>query len=157
RGIYEHSLDGIYQGSLEGRVLSANPALARMLGFESPEALIAQLTDVGHQVYVNPAERDALMADLRRAGVVLGREVEAYRRDRHRFWVSINARVEKDASGRPLYIEAFVNDITVQRRADAERQARKVAEAANLAKSRFLASMSHELRTPLNAIMGFAQ
>ena len=156
RAMYEHSLEGIYQVSLEGRMLNANPAMARILGYGSPDELVAELTDIQHQLYANPDERESFLTSALQHGS-LRREVELCRRDGERIWASINARVVFDEAGRPSLIEGFITDITEHKRAAAERQRREVAEAANRAKSTFLARMSHELRTPLNSIMGFAQ
>jgi len=64
RGIFENVVEGLYQSSLDGRFLKANPALARILGYESPEDLIASLIDIRHQFYVNPADRDTLLAAI---------------------------------------------------------------------------------------------
>ena len=156
RAMYEHSLEGIYQVSLEGRMLNANPAMARILGYGSPDELVAELTDIQHQLYANPDERESFLTSALQHGS-LRREMELCRRDGERIWASINARVVFDEAGRPSLIEGFITDITEHKRAAAERQRREVAEAANRAKSSFLARMSHELRTPLNSIMGFAQ
>jgi hypothetical protein len=57
RTIFENAVDGIFQTTLDGHYLSANPALARIYGYESPEELIANLTNISKQLYVDPNRR----------------------------------------------------------------------------------------------------
>jgi PAS domain S-box-containing protein len=176
RGIFENSLEGLFQSSFEGQFLSANPAMARILGYHSPEELVTVITDIKQQLYVQPDDRDAMVSDILEKGEVFGREVQFYRKDRQAIWVSISVRTTRDDAGKPLFIEGFLTDVSDRRRAEEElkkhrdhleelvrertaelTEAKERAEVANEAKSSFLANMSHELRTPLNGILGYAQ
>jgi PAS domain S-box-containing protein len=121
RSIFEHSSEGIFQNTLEGRFLSANPALARMLGFDSPEELIRERGDIERQGYTNPIMRDKFKQTLEQNGFITGFEYEVYRKDGAKIWVAENARVVRDAEGRALYYEGSVHEITERKRAEAER------------------------------------
>ena len=112
RNIFENAVEGIFQTTLEGRLLSANPALAQMFGCESPEELIHSVSDIGTQIYLNPDRRIDLMEILKREGVAHNFEFEAKRRDGTSKWASINARIIKDPKDRMLYIEGTMEDIT---------------------------------------------
>jgi PAS domain S-box-containing protein len=122
RSIFEHSSDGIFQNTPEGRFLSANPALARMLGFDSPEELIRGRGDIGRQGYADPSMRDEFKQALEENGFITGFEYEVYRKDGAKIWVSENSRIVRDIEGRALYYEGSVQDITERKRAEAERQ-----------------------------------
>jgi PAS domain S-box-containing protein len=135
RSIFEHSIDGIFQNTPDGHYLSVNPALARMLGFASPEELIHDRDNIARQSYVDPAMRERFKQALEENGSVTGFEYEVCRKDGSKIWVSENARVVRDGEGRALYYEGSVQDTTERRRAEAAltRTQLRLAEAQQIA------------------------
>jgi PAS domain S-box-containing protein len=118
RGIFENALEGLYQSTLDGRFISANPALASILGYSSPEELLAGVTDIRRQLYVNPEDRDRLLEAVLHQGKTFGFEVQYYRRDGSKIWVSISARLRYDEQGNPTVIEGFLSDINTRKQAE---------------------------------------
>ncbi len=116
RAIFESAGEGIFQSTPEGRYLTVNPAFARILGYDSPEELIQQCTDIARQVYVQPRDREELKRRLDEHGVVTGLEHESYRKDRSTVWVSLNARAIRDADGKVILYEGSIEDITERKR-----------------------------------------
>jgi len=158
RSIFENAAEGLCQTTPQGRYLSANPALARILGYASPSALIEGITDINQQLYVKPNRRAEFIAAMQANPVVSGFESQVYRQDGSIIWISENSRAVRDATGRIVCYEGTVEDITESKEASvALKQAKEAAVAASRAKSTFLANMSHELRTPLNAIIGYGE
>ncbi|MEA5539792.1 response regulator [Limnoraphis robusta Tam1] len=158
RSIFENAAEGICQTTPQGRYLSANPALARILGYASPSALIEGITDINQQLYVKPNRRAEFIAAMQANPLVSGFESQVYRQDGSIIWISENSRAVRDATGRIVCYEGTVEDITESKEASvALKQAKEAAVAASRAKSTFLANMSHELRTPLNAIIGYGE
>ncbi len=133
RDIVENALEGIFQTTVEGKVLSANPALARTLGYDSPGELIAGVGDVTSSLYVDREQRDELLSLLRERSGVTGYETQLRRKDGEAIWVFISARMVRDDAGRPLSIEGFLTDITERRLAeeDLRRMNERFALAAN--------------------------
>jgi PAS domain S-box-containing protein len=123
RGTYENALEGIWRVSPDGRVLSANPAMARILGYSSPDELVASVSDIKRQLYVHPQERNGLLLALAEGAAIVGRELEFYRKDGQRIWVLSSGRPVHDEAGHLLFVEGFVADITSRKRAEEERQA----------------------------------
>jgi PAS domain S-box-containing protein len=105
RKIFEGSVQGIYQTTLEGRFIKANRALARMLGYGSAEELIGTVTDIGSQLYVNPADRQRLKSLLSTRSSLSDFETRFYRRDGSQVPVSISVRLVYDENDLPQYLE----------------------------------------------------
>jgi PAS domain S-box-containing protein len=123
RAIFENSIEGIFQSTLEGRFLTVNPAFARMLGYASPQEMIATVTDIARQVYVEASRRDEFVRSMAEQGSVSGFEFQMHRKDGGSLWVSENVRTVRDAEGRILYYEGTVEDITERKQmADELRQ-----------------------------------
>src|SRR5581483_3705375 len=122
RSIFENAGEGIYQTTPDGKFLTANPAIARILGFNSPEELIRERTDIARQGYVDPKRRDEFKRVMERDGSVSGFECEVYRKDGSAVWVSETARAIRDDKGKILFYEGFFKDISERKRAEKELQ-----------------------------------
>jgi PAS domain S-box-containing protein len=134
-----------------------NPALARIYGYESPEQLQREITDIGQSLYLDPNRRTEFLMLMAQDGRVLDFISQIRRRDGSVIWIVENARAVTDDEGQFLYYEGTVGDITQQHESeDATRRALAETQEAVRAKAAFLAAMSHELKTPLNAILGFS-
>lgn len=135
RSIFENAAEGIYQITPDGRFTTANPMLARLLGYESPEELMESITN-SEQIYVDPARWVEIMAQLREQGTVAGFELQAHRKNGSTIWLSGNARALWTSEGRFLGYEGSMQDITAQKHAESElykrdRLLQGVAEATN--------------------------
>jgi len=118
RSLYERSIEGIYQTTPEDRFLSANPALARMVGYDSPEELMAAVEDVGTRLYARAADREHVKRLLAEEGMVRGLETRWLDRDGRELWVRLNARAVRDEEGNVVCFEGTVEDITERKRAE---------------------------------------
>jgi PAS domain S-box-containing protein len=118
RKLFEGSVEGIYVTTPEGEILNANPALARMMAYGSPEELIRGISDISHGVYVDPQARVQYQELMRRYGMVREYEYQVRRRDGSILWLSDSAAAIRDESGTIVRYEGTVRDITDQRRAE---------------------------------------
>ncbi len=156
RAIVENAASGIYQVTPEGHYLSANPAMARILGYDSSDEILRDVRNANAEIYYNGRDRERQLHDALRHGSV-NVECEVHRKDASIIWVQENLRAVKDDHEQLLFYEGSMEDITQRKDTEiALREAKVLSDLANRSKSEFLANMSHELRTPLNAIIGFS-
>ena len=111
RSIFENSVEGIFQLAPDGQIISGNPALARIFGFES-------LEEITHLTRLETAYFHDLSHLIREQGSVLGYEVQEERQDGSPMWISISARAVYDQLGELAYYEGTVQDITEHKRAE---------------------------------------
>lgn len=152
RAIIDSSLDMIVVVDEHRRIIEFNPAAQRAFGYRSDE-MLGRSIDL---LYADQQFSEHIYATARQQGRYV-HEVVNRRKDGSEFEGLLSASVLRDGAGEILGVMSVSRDITDQKRAVAElRKAKEAAEAANQAKTEFLATMSHEIRTPLNAIIGMA-
>ena len=127
RSIFENAVEGIFQTTIDGRFLTANPAMARMFGYGSPEELLEAISNIGDQLYAESERRKEFNRLVARDGFVSGFEAQMLRKDGSPVWVSVHARAVYDAGGTVSGYEGTVEDITERKRA--EEALREIREA----------------------------
>ena len=153
RDLVENASEGIYRSDAKGRVLWANPAFVRLLGYDGEREMMDSVNERGARHYVDASRPLEFRRQIALSGRLSNFESELMRRGGERIWVSENARVVRGPSGEVLWYEGSMLDITGRRQAEARlRQAQEAAERTNQAKTRFLAAASHDLRQPYQAM-----
>jgi len=138
RNIFENAIEGIFQSTPEGRYININPALTEIYGYESPEDLINNITDIEHQLYVDPNSRKQLINLLKNKDSLYNFESQVYRKDGSVIWTSENIRAIRNELGELINYEGSVIDISNRRQAEealreSEERANKYLEIASVA------------------------
>lgn len=118
RNIFENAVEGIFQSTPDGRLLSVNPTQAKIFGYDSPQEMIDTFSDIAQGHYVHPEDRRKFLEICNSQGFIQGFEAEFYTKTGEKIWVFLNARTVRNAAGEVLYYEGFAEDITKRKRAE---------------------------------------
>jgi len=158
RTLFENAALGIYRTTPDGRVLAANPAMVRMLGYDSFDELASR--NLEKEGYEPEAPRERFKARIERDGRIEGLESVWTRKDGKRLHVRENAVAVRDDDGNVLLYEGTVEDITAQREAESERQAleAQLQQTQRLeAIGTFASGVAHEINNPLTGMINYAE
>jgi two-component system, cell cycle sensor histidine kinase and response regulator CckA len=120
--LFENAVEGIFQTTVDGQLLSVNPALARMCGYGSAAEMLATVHDIGKDFYADPQTRGEFQRAMEQNGAVEAFEYQLRRKNGALIWISENARVIRDADGNVTAYEGTMEDITERKRSELERQ-----------------------------------
>jgi len=112
RSIFENAQEGIFRSTPEGKFIVANSAMARILGYDSPEELIRSIDGIDRQLYVRPHEHARNLELIKRHDQVLNDEIQLYRKDGRKIWVHLAMRAIRDGKGRLMFLDGLVGDLT---------------------------------------------
>jgi len=174
RSIFENAVEGIFLLGADGHYLSANPAMARIFGFDSPAHLIAEWAYRPEKVYVDRERGEEFLRRIQTDGTVSNFECEVKRRDGSALWISQNARAVRDAAGALLHIEGTMEDITERKQAadslsklnielgkalaDLKATQNQVVQQERLrALGQMASGIAHDFNNSLMPVMGFAE
>ena len=151
RDIVENAVVGIFQSTPEGRYISVNPAMANMLGYDSPQDLVASITDITQQVYVDPKSREEFKRLAREQGAATNFECQAYRKDGSKMWLCANIRAISK-NGVLVRYEGMNEDVTQRKLLEDQlRQAQKMEAVGQLA-----GGIAHDFNNTLSIITGYS-
>jgi PAS domain S-box-containing protein len=153
--LFETLQEGVYFCDSEGKLLDVNPAMVHMLGYSHREELVG--TTIGNLYFERPVDLFPIRQRTPFSSSVT-REITLRRKDGMPVTCIDNSNTVGDPSGHMIRHQGTLVDITVRKQSEVELQkAKEAAEAANVAKSAFLAHISHEIRTPMNAVLGMTE
>ncbi len=156
RNIFENATEGIFQTTPQGRLLTANSAFVKLLGYSSFDEMQQSIDHHIAHIYQKHEDRRHIIKQLEKEGRITGVSVGMKKKDNTEFMVELNAHLchYGDQNGEETVIEGTLRDITQRIEKERAEREKEAALASSRAKSEFLANMSHEIRTPLNAVMG---
>ncbi|MBZ2169625.1 response regulator [Marinobacter sp. F4216] len=164
QSLFDNAIEGVFQMSPDRRLLTANPAMADLMGYASNEELLERNPDVLESCIADDELRRRVIELLESTGAAKGIEARYLNRDGEERWANLSLHTVYDSDGEPLYLEGTCIDLTethqrrrIEREREQERLEKDLARNSAQAKSQFLANMSHEIRTPLAAIIGYGE
>ncbi|MEK7374349.1 MAG: PAS domain S-box protein, partial [Thermodesulfobacteriota bacterium] len=132
RSIFENAREGIFRSLPGERFITANPALARIFGYDSPEDLVASATNIARQIYLNPDDAVEFARIMETQREVINFECQAHRKNGSRIWISVSSHAISNEKGVLLYYEGTLDDITERKSSELRlKLAKEILETLN--------------------------
>lgn len=132
RSIFEKAREGIFRSLPGERFIAANPALAQMFGYDSPEDILTSVTDIARQIYVNPEDAAEFARIMATQGEAINFECQAHRKNGSRIWISVSAHAVRDEKEVPFYHEGILEDVTERKNSELRlKLAKEILEMLN--------------------------
>ncbi len=164
QSLFDNVNEGVFQMSPNRRFITANPAMAELLGYRSNQELLQANPDVLEACIGDEQLRHLVVQQLESKGTIKGVGARYVTRTGEERWATISLHTVYDDEGVPMHLEGTCIDATesqqrlqIEREREHERLEKELARNSAQAKSQFLANMSHEIRTPLAAIIGYGE
>jgi len=138
RSIFENAIEGLFQLSSAGTVISANPALSKIMGYDSRQSIKNDINIITEHLFVNQNEQLDFFNDLSTKEQLSGLIIKGTRRNGSYFWGELTIRNVLGSDNTFLYYEGSLIDITERKNREKAEIDRKAAQAAAQARSVFL-------------------
>ena len=152
RHLFEKAVVGIFQSTPLGRFTSVNDSLARMLGYDSPADVIETIHDIEKQFYVDSNRRQEFKHLLENNDLLEGFEIEVYRKDRTKMWISASVRAIRESGGVVSY-EGSLEDISRRKLLEEQFQQSQKMEAIG----RLAGGVAHDFNNAIGVITGYSE
>ncbi len=153
RSIFENAVEGIFQLSMAGSLISLNAAFVQTLGYNDAQEVLDQITDFGAQVFVNPKHYLELLDLIEKSGVVKEFETQFRRRDATIAWITLNVRAIRDEAGRISWLEGTAQDITERKALEARLIEKQKMDAIGA----LAGGIAHDFNNILTPIIGYTE
>lgn len=140
-----NAFEGIFQSNPDGRLLTANPSMARIFGYPSVEIMLAEVVDIATQAYARPEDRAAILDELRAQGAVQQKEILFRRHDGSHFHGLMSARLLSGPNGEGEHIEGVIVDISDRKILETQMLQNQKLEATG----QLAAGIAHEINSPI--------
>ncbi|MBS0657387.1 MAG: response regulator [Verrucomicrobia bacterium] len=152
RALFDDAIVGMARSTKSGPFITVNRAFANMLGYDTPEEMMAKIRDISRDLYVRPHERVEAVRRMTEIGTIETREIEVYRRDGSTTWILAHTHEVRDADGNHLYFIGTIQDVSMRRLLeDKVRQSQKME-----AIGRLTGGVAHDFNNLLTAMLGYA-